>query len=298
MNVNILKMLAPLALLAGCAKTAAPEYSWTTDPNAVIVKASVGTLTRSNPLGGEDEQKKFNPGDVISIWQVSRGDSFDYRLEEGGNWVPVDNSKYMVWPSSKKDKFGACYQPRACLELVTDQSTLAGLASADFMMTTGIEGDNTSGDNKLSFTLDRQFSLVTVKIAGYNDQYDPETDKISDLKIYLTNAAYVDAKAVTPYVRNASGQNVANSDGTKGWTYSAIGTSPFNNADKAVFIEFKMAGKTETFTGIPTLEAGKSYIFNLTVGKNKIELGDVTVLDWDENVDLGGDNDEYEAEKK
>ena len=59
MNVNILKLLAPLALLAGCAKTTAPEYSWATDPNAVIVKASVGTLTRSNPLGSEDEQKKF-----------------------------------------------------------------------------------------------------------------------------------------------------------------------------------------------------------------------------------------------
>ena len=80
MNVNILKLLAPLALLAGCAKTAAPEYSWTTDPNAVIVKASVGTLTRSNPLGTEEEQKKFNPGDVISIWQVSRGGAFDDRL--------------------------------------------------------------------------------------------------------------------------------------------------------------------------------------------------------------------------
>lgn len=297
MNVNILKMLAPLALLAGCAKTTAPEYSWATDPDAVIVNASVGTLTRSNPLGTEEEQKKFNPGDVISIWQVSRGGAFDYRLEEGGNWVPVDNSKYMVWPSNKRDKFGAFYQPRACIELVTDQSTLAGLASADFMVATGIEGDN-NGDNKLSFTLDRQFSLVTVKIAGYNDQYDPETDKISDLKIYLTNDAYVDVKAVTPYVRNANGQNVANSDGAKGWTYSAIGTSPYNNADKAMFIEFKIAGKTETFTGIPTLEVGKSYIFNLTVGKNKIGPGDVTVLDWGENVDLGGGNDEYEAEKK
>ena len=299
MRINIISILAPLAaaaIITGCDKTAT-ERTWSTDPDAVIVNASVGTLTRSNPLGNEEEQKKFNPGDVISIWQKSTNKIYDYVLGESG-WGPAKNDEYMVWPSNKKDNFSATYQYSASKNLVTDQSTLAGLASADCMVNEAIVVSEAPSDNKLSFTLNRIFSLVTVRIAGYNDQYNAETDKISDLKIYLTHSSSVAAEAVSPYVLDAQGKEPASAaEGTIGWTYSAIGRSPRDNADKAVFIEFKIAGKTETVTGIPTLENGKKYTFNLTVGKNKIEVGDVTVSDWGPNEDLGGGNDEYEADK-
>ena len=39
-------------------------------------------------------------------------------------------------------------------------------------------------------------------------------------------------------------------------------------------------GNTETLTGIPALEAGKSYTYQLTVGKNKVVVTGITVKDW------------------
>lgn len=299
MRINIISILAPLAaaaIITGCDKTAT-ERTWSTDPDAVIVNASVGTLTRSNPLGNEEEQKKFNPGDVISIWQKSTNKIYDYVLGENG-WAPVNNDKYMVWPSNKKDNFSAAYQYSASKNLVTDQSTLAGLASADCMVNEAIVVSEAPSDNKLSFTMPRIFSLVTVRIAGYNEQYNAEKDKISDLKIYLTHSSLAAAEAVSPYVLDAQGKEPASAaEGTIGWTYSAIGRSPGDNAGKVVFIEFKIAGKTETVTGIPTLENGKKYTFNLTVGKRKIDAGDISVSDWGSTGNLIEGGGEQDAEK-
>ena len=93
MNMNILKLLAPLALLAGCAKTTVPEYSWTTDPDAVIVSASAGVLTKSNPTGTAETQKTFNGpdggkflGDEIAISAVDDAGQVEktvtYRLDD------------------------------------------------------------------------------------------------------------------------------------------------------------------------------------------------------------------------
>ncbi len=88
--------------------------------------------------------------------------------------------------------------------------------------------------------------------------------------------------------------------------YHAI-VVPCGGDDSAVFLKVTVSwknddhpfGETTPFfvTGRPAFEAGKRYIYNLTIGKDKVELGDVTVADWGDNVDLGGGNDEYEAGK-
>ena len=40
--------------------------------------------------------------------------------------------------------------------------------------------------------------------------------------------------------------------------------------------------------GIPEMQAGNSYTFNLVVGKNKIEVASVTVTDWTTGETLTG----------
>lgn len=37
---------------------------------------------------------------------------------------------------------------------------------------------------------------------------------------------------------------------------------------------------TETLTNTPTFEAGNSYTYKLTVGKNKVSVSGITVADW------------------
>ena len=49
----------------------------------------------------------------------------------------------------------------------------------------------------------------------------------------------------------------------------------------------------ETLTGIPALEAGKSYTYQLTVGKNKVKVNGVTVADWTTTEEIAGGKAEY-----
>ena len=55
--------------------------------------------------------------------------------------------------------------------------------------------------------------------------------------------------------------------------------------NSATFISLDVAdgaSKTtiEKLTGIPTLDAGNSYTYQLTVGKNKISVSGITVTNW------------------
>ena len=57
----------------------------------------------------------------------------------------------------------------------------------------------------------------------------------------------------------------------------------------ATFIQLSDGeGSTPLVKGIPELEAGNSYTFNLVVGKNKIEVASVTVQDWTTGETLAG----------
>ena len=56
-------------LLAGCATDSDNSNTWLSDPNAVHVSASVGSIfTRSNPAASDEAgQKSFNTGDVMGV---------------------------------------------------------------------------------------------------------------------------------------------------------------------------------------------------------------------------------------
>ena len=287
-NILSFTVLATL-LAAGCSKTEVEPQSWRTDPDAVIVDASVGTLTRSNPLGDESEQSTFNVGDEITITQPDAGSSVIYKFD-GTSWSP-SGGDYLVW-SDKGMNFVAWY-PTKDPSLVTDQSTLEGIAKADVMYCMTGFGAIPS-DHRLRLSLGRQCALVTVRIKGYNDEFDPATDKITDMRIYLSDLDKNQDHAVKPYVRDASGAGQSSdAAGAVGFSYSAIGLRA-TDSESDLFIEFKVGGKTMTVSGCPSLDFGKAYTFNLTVGKARIEAGDVTVSDWSDPVDLNGGN-EFEA---
>lgn len=290
MKTNILSFTVLAAFLAaGCSKTDVQPQSWRTDPDAVIVNASIGALTRSNPLGSSSEQQTFNVGDEITISQPNVGSSVIYKFD-GTSWSPVGGD-YLVW-SDKGKTFEAWY-PAKNPSFVTDQSTLEGIAKADVMNVSQLFNSIPS-DHRLNVQFFRLRSLVTVKIKGYNDEFDPATDKITDMQVYLAENSYSRTdQAVRPYVRDAAGQASA-AAGTVGFSYSAIGLRA-TGSESNLFIEFKVGEKTMTVSGCPSLDPGKAYTFNLTVGKARIEAGDITVSDWSDPVDLNGGN-EFEAD--
>ena len=90
-----------LTLLASCDKAPQLSSEYATDPDAVRIDASVGALTRSNPLG--ENQTKFNAGDKISVVHTSANRQVDYTYD-GTSWVP-EGDDYLVWQTDKKNTF-------------------------------------------------------------------------------------------------------------------------------------------------------------------------------------------------
>lgn len=287
-------LAAPVALLASCNKV---EIAGSQEPADLILKASVGVLTKSNPLGDAEAQTKFNAGDRIEIKNISANQSAVYRLESDGSWTPEDTR--LVWLSGENyfsAEFPAGY--RFC----TDQSDDAGLSAADKMKIVPNDGYDfvatDDGSHVLSLPMQRCNALVTFKIAKYNDQFSDAEAEITDFKAYFKDESG-NIVEVTPYIRDAQGiHQQKGTAGKLGYSYSAITEINGSPAADKVFVKLDVKVGSEVsslnVTGIPVFEAGKAYVYNLTVGKNKIAVDGVTVKDWT-SVDLGGGNDEYEA---
>ena len=323
MRINIISILTPLAsaaLLAGCTKTA-PERIWATDPDAVRIEASVGALTKTYPAGTEEEQKKFKgpegkyPGDRIAVSaeanrKVEKTVTYEFDAEV---WNPVPVTDYLVWkapvtykawyPASAKDGF----------TLPADQSgslneNHGNFEKADFMTGEYVCGskDKIPSDHELRLVMQRKMALVTVNVDKnrLNNQFDGKD-------IYMIRVESI-----------RSGRSVVSPDGTgsgdpvdvRPYRYDSAYTTdgnyhaivvPCDGDDSAVFLKITVWWKPGTeqdkavlyVTGRPAFEAGKHYTYNLTVGKDKLEAGDITVSDWGATVDLIEGGGEQEADK-
>lgn len=272
----LLYSLALASILASCAKTDLPHFGGENDPNAVTISPSVALVsTRSNPLGDADAQEKFNPGDVITITDNADNEVYTYKLESDGKWKPTDG-KYLLWHDETLN-ISASYG-ESNITNVTDQSTAAGIAAADYMTFIG-SVKREPGSNELSFNMDRRRYLVIVIIESYGDQYNRETDKVSGLKLSFEESGS-NTVEITPFVRDASGKNVSTegTEGTLGYSYSAICDVEY----KTIKISYQVAGdkREAILSGFGGPDPGYSYTIKLRVGKNKIEAGDVTVNGW------------------
>ena len=267
---KILGLMGVVGLLfAGCSSEDDILSSFHNDPNAVHITAEVGKasadgFTRSNPLGNAQKQKEFNQNDEISV-KADGQEAVTYKFN-GTEWQP-QGGKFLKWESETMN-FTAYYpasynggtitQP---LEFPTEKS----LADADFMSYTG-EQSNKNG-NTLTLTMQRKMARVVVEVVKFNDQYASGTTVNS-----------VTIKGVKAYKHS-----VDNKD-----KYYAL-IVPCEAQDDQEFLSLNVGeGNTETLKGIPALEAGKSYTYQLTVGKNKVGVTGITVADWTEGTTLGG----------
>ena len=286
--------LAALALvaLAACNKAEMPGYL--SDPDAVRIEAAVGVLTKSNPLGTVEEQRKFNDGDRISV--TNAGETVVYKLN-GGTWAPENSGEYLKW--DKSDLTFTAKYPADYSEIPDDQDTKDKLAAADYMEGTP-NLTSIPSDHILSIGLERKNVLVKIKILKYNDEYDEGTDEIRAFKIggKKNTSGLFDFMVGAPLLQDRDGNVVTTGIGKVGYTYSAI-VSPNakgeNSDGRFVNLDVYRDGQTLTggtgiwVNGIPELVAGKSYTFELIVGKTTVKVGSVTVNDWTtgDKIDIG-----------
>ena len=263
--------------LTGCTTDTANNGRWMEDSNAVRIQASAGsTLTRSNPIETDEKQKGFNEGDKISV--RNRNITVNYTFD-GEIWQPEDNDKYLVW-DEKDLKFEAYYPydgkndfSVGCIK--KNQSTPEALAQSDYMNITSTLKSIPS-DKHLTLNLERKTARLIFKIDKFNDEFSTEA-KVTEFKIDCpekTNRETDDWDPITPYRIG---------DGGVGTTYTALVipgviNAVLNTSETHSYLPDEEPEALELETG--KLEAGKSYTYNLIVGKNKVTVGGVTVAEW------------------
>ena len=276
-------------LLAGCATDSDNSNTWLSDPNAVHVSASVGSIfTRSNPAASdEDKQMSFNSGDVMGV--SNNGTSITYTYNKGTNdWQPGSGS-YLVWDAS--DLTFQCWYPAACKNTYSkgyiqeDQSNATEIAKSDYMTAAVTDLKEIPGSRQLDVALVRKTARLILNIQSFNDQFDTSTTKVNHIRI--ASKASTDASETS----TINIKPLQNGEGGKGTTYTAL-VIPGKVEGKLYFTTDE---STETPLVVKTgaLEAGKSYTYNLIVGKNKVTIGGVTVAEWGTGKIDGGKAEEY-----
>ena len=173
--------------------------------------------------------------------------------------------------------------------LPADQSSVEKIALADYMTRQQVIS-RPEGGSDIQMQLERKMARVIVNIAGFGSQYRDDQKTVSNVRIYSEASGIADGNPtgssteIQPY---AQGSN----DGW-GWSQNSTFTAlvvPGYGDSGADFIQLSDGeGSTLRVKGIPELEAGNSYTFNLTVGKNRILVQSVTVQDWTTGETLAG----------
>ena len=269
-------------LLAGCATDSDNSNTWLSDSNAVHVSASVGSIfTRSNPAASDEAgQKSFNTGDVMGV--SNNGTSLNYTFNGTNDWQP-GNGSYLVWdasdlkfecwyPADGKNSFSKGY-------IQEDQSNADVIAKSDYMTAAVTNLTEIPGNRQLDVKLVRKTARLILNIQSFNDQFDANT-KVNHVRIVgkeCTDASETSTINIMP---------LQNGEGGIGTTYTAL-VIP-GEVEEHLYFSADESTETPLVVKTGTLEAGKSYTYNLIVGKNKVTIGDVTVAEWGTDKIDGG----------
>lgn len=285
-TIKYMGMALIMAALASCSSDDDFGTNWQNDPTAVRVSATVGgVFTRSNPTATtEAEQKKFNEGDAITI-STEGQTSVNYILKDG-TCGPETSGQFLKW-SSESMTFTARY-PKTSGDFIVpkNQNGIDEIASADYMTATKVY-NKIPANRKVDFLFERQMARVVITIAGFNNEFSGD-DSVSEMYVTSKERIAKDGSAVTatseiiPYSQDRYGK--------KGSIYYAL-VAP-NTATNYEFIKLTVKKSDDikdlTVKNPVALEAGKSYNFNLTIGKDGVSLGTVSVEDWGNTGTISG----------
>lgn len=251
--------------LTSCAKEDA-NLAFNNDPHAVNITAGVGDMvSRSNPVG--EKPTAFNTNDQVA---VSNGTYYISYQFNGSTWSPTNPAEYLKW--EKETMTFNAYHPQTAnisdFTVPTDQTTLEKIQAADWMTFTG---EKTKADGAVNLTFERQMARVIVKIGSFGNQY--VGGQRTGYFHHLNN--------VQPY---------NNTEGNTGLNSERIAlVKPTAQDVDAEFMHIDVAGHQLRVSGVPAMEAGKSYTYTLHVGKDKATISSVTVADWNTGTIEGGE---------
>ena len=271
-TIKLLCTWAASLLLAGCSSEAdmSKLMDWQSNPDAVHFTASVNNATtRTNPAATDDAQTKFNENDQVTV--SNNGNQADYAYN-GTSWVPAIADKYLLWDRSNL-AFN-CWYPAGGNNTATvgylnkDQSSTELMAQSDYMNATTVLQ---TANDPLNFNLERKTARLILKISGFTEQFEPTATikKVCIVSKASTAEGETNTIEITP---------LTSGDGGVGSTYTAL-VAPGEVVAKFYFTDDMSDAKPVTMTTNVT-EAGSSYIYNLTVSKEKIKVTGITAGPW------------------
>ena len=285
---KILGLVATAGLfLAGCTTDSDTQNTWFSDPSAVRISASVGsTFTRSNPTAGLDEGlKSFNSGDKIGV--TSGGTSVIYSFD-GTDWLPGSNTDYLVWdtknmsfqcwyPADGKNSFDKGY-------IQADQSDAQKIVNSDYMAAE-IKPASIPEDKVLKVELERKTARLTLNISHFNAQFADvaKIDHVNIISKASTDADEASTVTINPFPVASEASEI----GKVGTTYTAL-VAP-GAIEAQLYLPSGEAATTPLVVKTSALEAGKSYTYNLIVGKDAVTIDDMTVAEWKPGETTGGE---------
>ena len=284
-TIKLLCTWAAGLLLAGCSSEAdmSKLMDWQSNPDAVHFTASVNNATtRTNPAATDDAQTKFNENDQVTV--SNNGNQADYAYN-GTSWAPAIADKYLLL--DKSNLTYNCWYPAGGNNTATigyltaDQSSAELMAKSDYM---NAETKLQTSDEALNFSLERKTARIILKISGFTNQFEP-TATIKHVRI-VSKASTEEGEAntidITPFAQNGESEI-----GSVGTTYTAL-VAPGEVVAKLYFTDDMSDAKPLTMTTNVTA-AGSSYIYNLTVSKEKIKVTGVTAGAWTASGTTTGD---------
>ena len=277
-TIKLLCTWAASLLLAGCSSEAdmSKLMDWQSNPDAVHFTASVdNATTRTNPAATNDDQTKFNENDQVTV--SNNGNQADYAYN-GTSWAPAIADKYLLWDRSNL-AFN-CWYPAGGNNTATvgyltaDQSTEELMAKSDYM---NAEKVLQSADEALNFSLERKTARLILKICAFTEQFE-STATIKQVCI-VSKASTAENETqtidITPLTSGGGGI---------GSTYTAL-VAPGKVVAKFYFTDNTSTEEPVTMTTNVTA-AGNSYIYNLIVGKKKIEVTGIKAGPWGQGTEI------------
>ena len=292
MKKNKIYILAASAVallaLAGCAKDPGP-----TDGGEITVEASIGA-TKVSTVG---DNSAFEANDRIAVYAWTGGATAvpDSRVVDGvvntlgsdGKWAPATK---MIWGSMTTPHYflGISPVPAAIADFTAASFTLdpspAAYTTSDLLVATNFGTGNaglTAADGAVPLAFDHVMAKLNVNLK-FRSEWDSApavssvtvTAKTAATVNYLTKTATVDATAAAGEVPLNALETPATGYGR---SYSSLQVPQVIHK-----ITITIAGKEYVFqsTDDIVLAGGRYTTVNLIVGRDQIQLGDISISSW------------------
>lgn len=293
--MKISRYLGTFALLAMLAACSTEDEQVRFAGDEVKVNATIGgesVFTRSNPIGSTEEQSEFQDFDQIGI-SVNGGAAHKYEMKNGV-WGVAESEVPIKWESEATD-FKAFY-PYSYNnvnnsfdngQICTEQNSKEGLALSDYMIAETTY-ENIPENRQLDLEFKRQTARVVIDIENstfmneFDQPYVAEINIYSQLQLPATQGA--DVSAIKAY-------KVDDSNPKSSWVALVAPNAEDANKDFiCISVQENGTGETKAYSikGIPNLESGMSYTYQLKIGKDRAIIDNVTVTDWKEGTAIPG----------